>query len=161
MSLRFWSTPMLNVSSCLIRAIITHTPIIQTPPACFTAEEQAAVESALSTAAVARQYDALIRRHGPYPFFLVQLGIHHRFMNTQATSGNVAAFPPIYIGHVISITRLKQSWPNWVSMISSSTLGSKRAKQNLIKTFGLHWKNPRQVITVFRVVVSKHGLHNP
>ncbi|SJL02600.1 uncharacterized protein ARMOST_05931 [Armillaria ostoyae] len=69
MSLRFWLIPMLD-----------------TPPACFTAEEQTAVESAPSATAVARQYDALIRCHGPYPFFLVQLGIHHRFMNTQATS---------------------------------------------------------------------------
>ncbi|KAK0190377.1 hypothetical protein F5146DRAFT_551519 [Armillaria mellea] len=69
MSFRFWSTPLLDV-----------------PPACFTAEEQAAVDSAPSTAAVARQYDALIRRHGPYPFFLAQLGNLHRCMNTQATS---------------------------------------------------------------------------
>ncbi len=89
---------MLDVSSCLrIRAVVTHTSMFQTLPACFTAEEQAAVESVPSTEAVARQYDALIRRHGPYPFFLVQLGIHHRFMNTQTTS--VALYRQVTLRH--------------------------------------------------------------
>lgn len=72
--------------------------MIQTSLACFTAEEQAAIESAPSTTAVARQYDALIRRHGPFGPIRHPPPFHEHTSHIGCTlsPGNLAAFPPIH-----------------------------------------------------------------